>query len=151
MQYMFMRFVAPTALLLLSACATTIGAPGPAGPPGPPGPAGALELPLRLSVVTSGANVEVGPTTDVVIATARVTVVLPPVASAGSGRTVTVRNRLPEPAPGAAAAASQVTIRPAITRERIEGERSLVLDRDEMVTLVSDGVESWTVISASDL
>jgi hypothetical protein len=152
----YMKFMIPALVsaTLLAGCSATISEPGPPGPPGPAGPPGASGLPgpagppntapQRLSVLTVGDDdlVVVPDTTDVVVATGqrRLDVVLPPAATAGRGRTITVR----------AMGRGEVRLR-AAAGEMIDKSPTFALEPDHMVTVITDGGSRWIIIAASDL
>jgi hypothetical protein len=151
-----MKFMIPAVVsaTLLAGCSATISEPGPPGPPGPAGPPGANGLsgpagppnsaPQRLAVLTVGDDdlVMVPDTTDVVIATGqrRLDVVLPSAATAGRGRTITVR----------AMGRGEVRLR-AAAGDKIDRLPTLVLEPDHMATVIADGIKGWVIIASSDL
>jgi hypothetical protein len=137
------------AALLLSGCITSIGDAGPAGPPGPPGatgPAGPIgptnAAPQRLAVQRTTTDMTVPDAIDVIIAESAepVTIMLPRAVDAGSGRTITVR----------ALGRGRVQLR-AGAGEMIDRAAMFALDPDDMVTVISDGANRWTIIASSDL
>jgi hypothetical protein len=139
------RTVALVALaLVLPGCVASIGDRGPEGPPGPIGPAGPAgptnSAPQRLAMMRATADYLVGETDDVVIADgANLAITLPAARAAGPGRTITVR------------AINGKARLVAAAGDSIDAATSFALDRDEMVTVISDGGSRWTVIAASDL
>jgi hypothetical protein len=137
------------AALLLSGCVTSIGAAGPEGPPGPAGaigPAGPTgptnTAPQRLALLRVTASITVPDTVDVIIVESAdpVTVTLPRAVDGGPGRTITVR----------ALGRGRVQLR-AGPGELIDRAAAFALDADEMVTVISDGANRWTIIASSDL
>jgi hypothetical protein len=139
------RTVAIIALaLLLPGCVASIGDRGPEGPPGPIGPAGPTgppnSAPQRLAMTRATADYLVGDADDVVIADgASLAITLPAARAAGPGRTITVR------------ASNGKARLIAGAGDSIDAATSFALDRDEMVTVISDGGSRWTIISSSDL
>lgn len=140
-------FVIAGMFLLLPACVASIGSAGPEGPIGPPGPAGAQgpagpanRAPQQLAVLRTTTDLLVVDSVDVVIAEgSNLAVSLPPARQAGSGRTITVR------------AVGGKTRLLVAQGDRIEAGVLLAIDRDEMVTVISDGGNQWTIIASSDL
>lgn len=145
-----MKFMIPALLsaTLLAGCSATISEPGPPGSPGPAGPPGAAgppnSAPQRLAVLTVGDDdqVMVPDTIDVIIATGqrRLDVVLPPAATAGRGRTITVR----------AMGRGEVRMR-AAAGEMIDKSPTFALEPDHMATVITDGGSRWFIIASSDL
>jgi hypothetical protein len=94
---------------------------------------------------------EIGAATDVVFATAAVTITLPAAATAGAGRTITIRNAVVRPPGAPPSFRDSVDVRVGPLTDRLERQQAISLERDEMVTLISDGIDRWTLIAASDL
>jgi len=142
-------FLSVAAALLLSGCVASIGAAGPEGPAGPAGaigpagPAGPTNnAPQRLAVQRVTTSITVPDAVDVIIAESAdsITVTLPRAVDAGIGRTITVR----------ALGRGRVQLR-AGAGEMIDRAAMFALDPDDMVTVISDGANRWTIIASSDL
>ncbi len=138
------------AMLCLSGCAASIGAPGPIGPPGVPGPPGSAGLPgppgpanagpLRLKMMRTSSSITVPADVDVVIADAGSQIITLPLArDAAPGRTITIR-----------AVGGQARIN-ASGNDRIESTTNVIVDRGEMITIIADGDRNWVIIASSDL
>ena len=140
-------FLSVAAALLLSGCVASIGAAGPEGPPGPAGaigpagPAGPTNnAPQRLAVQRVSTSITVPDAVDVIIAESAdsITVTLPRAVDAGIIITVRALGR------------GRVQLR-AGAGETIDRAAVFALDADEMVTVISDGANRWTIIASSDL
>jgi hypothetical protein len=135
--------ISTMAVTLLSGCAVSVGPTGPAGPPGvagPPGPAGpANRAPQRLAVLRATTSMAVPDDIDVVLSQGTNVITLPAATAAGPGRTITVR---------AQGGATRIVV---AAGDRIDAADNIILDADEMATVISDGGNRWTIISASDL
>ena len=115
----------------------------PAGAIGPAGPAGPTNnAPQRLAVQRVTTSITVPDAVDVIIAESAdsITVMLPRAVDAGIGRTISVR----------ALGRGRVQLR-AGAGATIDRAAVFALDPDEMVTVISDGDNRWTIIASSDL
>ena len=139
--------ILPLVIAALAGCtpavgpAGPIGPPGGTGPPGPPGPPGPVNAgPQRLALARTATDITVTADIDVVVTEATaVTVTLPSASSGGRGRVITVR---------AFSDSARIITTGA---DSIDTVTSLVLDRGETASLISDGANRWVIISSSGL